>query len=229
MQLPLSKNTFYVLDLDRCLADTDKLFMLLEKIIYQKTAITESTLKAARTETEQTGGSFDVISYLEEYFSLASQLEKVAELEGQFVEEGKKQDLFEPGARDLLAFLSDSSLPFGILTFGGKIWQRMKLQAMGLDVTPYIITDTKAKGKIIASWKQADGVFVIPPELYKGEKDFNTILLIDDKFLSFEGLPEGAYGIHVLAKNLQVDSLSNVVQVHGMTEAEALIKSSISI
>lgn len=224
--MPQTKKTFYVIDLDRCLADTDKFFTLFEHIIYEKTDITEEILKTAKQKIEQTGGSFDVISYLQEHYSL----DVVVELKEAFVKEGREQDLFEPGARDILQFLTDNSLPFGILTYGGRVWQQTKLRAVGLETIPHIITGVQAKGEIIAGWQQPDGMFLIPSEL--GGGNFESVLLVDDKLLSFEGLPKAASGIRVLTKSMPLSENpypESVVQVRGLSEAEALIKSKIRI
>ena len=230
MQVLPSKHTFYVLDLDRCLANTDKLFALFEYAVLQEEVLGKEVLDDLREAMERTRGSFDVLTHLREYLASSGQQEMLLLIKDTFLKASRDYDFFEPGARELLQFLSDSALPFGILTYGGKIWQQMKLQAMGLDTTPHIITDIQAKGKIIAGWRQPDGEFVIPEEL--GGGIFETVVLVDDKFVSFEGLPDEAFGIHVLAKNALLASNtlpSHVARVSNMSEVEALLKDSISV
>lgn len=230
MQQPPSNKTFYVLDLDRCLANTDKLFALFEYIVLEEKVVGKEILGALRKEVEKTGGSFDATVHLREYLAASDQQDMLLSIKDRFLKASPDYDFFEPGARALLLFLTNNSFPFGILTYGGKVWQTMKLQAMGLETVPHIITDVQAKGKVIAGWKQQSGEFLIPPDL--GGGSYENVLLVDDKFVSFEGLPQGAYGIHVLTKNtLHSDGVipAHVIQVNNMSEVEALIKSSIRV
>jgi FMN phosphatase YigB (HAD superfamily) len=229
MPMPPSNKTFYVLDFDRCLANTDKLFALFEYAVLQEGALGKEVLDDARAAMERTKGSFDVLAHLKEYLASSGQQDMLLLIKDTFLKASQDYDFFEPGARDLLQFLRDSSLPFGILTYGGRVWQQMKLQATGLEATPHIITDIQTKGKIIAEWKQPSGTFLVPAELGGGE--FENVVLVDDKFVSFEGLPERAFGIHVLTKNAAYSSDTlpvHLTQVNNMTEVETLIKSSIS-
>lgn len=228
--MPPSKKTFYVLDLDRCLASTDKLFALFEYVVLQEKVLGKEVLDATREEVEKTGGSFDATTRLRDYLASSGRQDMLLLIKDAFLKASPDYDFFEPGARALLQFLTDNSYLFGILTYGGRIWQQMKLQAMELETMPHIITDIQAKGGIIAGWKQPNGEFVIPPEL--GGGSFENVVLVDDKFVSFEGLPEKAYGIHVLAKNVSYSDgtiPNHVTQVGNMSEVEALIKSSISV
>lgn len=230
MQLPPSNKTFYVLDFDRCLANTDKLFALFEYAVLQEGILGKEVLSDIRAEMEKTKESFDVLTHLREYLASSGRQDMLLLIKDTFLKASRDYDFFEPGARDLLQFLRDNSLPFGILTYGGRVWQQMKLQATGLESAPHIITDIQTKGKIIAGWKQPGGEFLVPSELGGGV--FENVVLVDDKFVSFEGLPEGAFGIHVLAKNPSYSGDTAPVpmrQVNSMTEVGTLIKSSISV
>jgi hypothetical protein len=228
--VPPNEKTFYVLDLDRCLANSDKLFALFEYIVLEEKVLGKEVLSAAREEVEKSGGSFDATTHLRDYLASSGQQDMLLLIKDKFLKASRDYDFFEPGARALLQFLTDNSYPFGILTYGGRIWQQIKLQAMELETMPHIITDVQAKGSIIAGWKQPSGEFLIPPEL--GGGSFENVVLVDDKFVSFEGLPEKAYGIHVLTKNasyLDGTIPNHVTQVGNMSEVEALLKSSISV
>lgn len=232
--MPPSNETFYVLDLDRCLANTDKLFALFEYVVLQEKAIGKEVLLATLGKIEKDGGPFDVAVHLRDYLASSGEQDMLLLIKDEFIKASRDDDFFEPGAHDLLQFLADNSLPFGILTYGGRVWQHMKLQAMDLDATPHIITDIQAKGQIIAGWKQADGMFLIPSEFHKNGSSatYKNILLVDDKLISFEGLPKGAHGVHVVTNHtlpFQGDVPAHVTQAHGMTEVGALIKASISV
>lgn len=89
-----------------------------------------------------------------------------------------------PGAKELLRFLDDFLIAHGILTYGDSVWQELKLRAARLDQVPYLITDDKAKGRLISSWNQ-EGVYRLPAELGAGE--YQHLMLVDDRIHSFEG------------------------------------------
>lgn len=185
---------FFVLDFDRCLGDTEKLQNLFEEVAVRNSLISSTILQKDRQQTEQTGGSFDTVTYLQEKTHVTDLAwANVAET---FIREARQNDMLEPGARELLDFLYQNNLAYGILTYGGELWQKAKLAAARLDKTPTLITDIKQKGSIIAGWQESGG-FRIPPQL-RGEATIaKRITFIDDKPVSFEGLPIGVDGIHV--------------------------------
>jgi hypothetical protein len=80
---------------------------------------------------------------------------------------------------------------FGIVTYGGRIWQLTKMSAAGLIELPHIVTSVKEKGILLTSWRQDDGTFLIPSEL-TGEDVLRAkrLVFIDDKPISFTGLPQ---------------------------------------
>ncbi len=130
--------------------------------------------------------------------------------------------------------LDDAHIPYGILTFGGETWQRMKLQATGLDDIPYIITHVKEKGRLLAGWKQTDRTFQLPEELAVNRiSRADSLVLLDDKVISFIGIPSGVTGILVQPEDgrggqssaLQEQVLPNgVFRVQGLKVAKNLIK-----
>lgn len=236
MRAPLSRsstNTFYILDLDRHLVDTIKLNRLLEDTIAKTTTIPLSVMRKARDEVEASGGSFDTATYIQPILAeIDYPLERLMK---DFIHSARRQDVFELGAPELLAMIRSAGLPFGIVTYGGDIWQEAKLQATRLDNVPYVITPHKAKGKLIQSWQQPNGTFILPRELsHEVSHAMERIFLLDDKASSFDGLPPEAYGLHVLPSDkpalaVQLGTVGpNVTVVSGLFEAADHIRDYIS-
>lgn len=162
-------------------------------------------------ETEDRGGSFDLLRFLEARISA----DEIAALSAAFIEKAEHVDLLNPGGIPLLQVLDAQQAHYGILTYGHEQWQTVKLQASKLDNIPYFITPEKHKGRLMQAWQQEDGRFLIPTELLYphdalpldenghvvdsatllGELAlFDTITQTDDKAVSFEGIPEQVDG-----------------------------------
>ena len=225
-----ASNMYYILDLDRCIANTERLYELLEAIVLDKTSITKEDMAQARAAIESSSGSFNTANYIQERLQAAGQQQLWDIIAAEFVQRGSQVDMFEPGAKELLQALRTENIPHGILTYGGSTWQQMKIQVLHLNESPHMITETKEKGYIIAGW-QHDGMFRLPPELQYGQvTEAKTVVLVDDKASSFTGLPRGAKGIHVLPGDgrdilpSQQGSLPvDVVQVRGLAGVLDLI------
>jgi hypothetical protein len=190
---------FYVLDLDRCLVDSDKLHKLLEEIVAKETSITNKELSSARLVAEQTGETFDTTLYIHQALGEIRAKELWPHLQRLFVEEVKKHEVLEPYARELIAILDKKHLPYGIVTYGVETWQLAKLIACNLIEVPYEITRIKKKGELFKGWKHNNSSFTIPPGLFKGPGTLvaRSVVFLDDKAVSFQGIPEGVRGIRV--------------------------------
>lgn len=222
-------NIYYVLDLDRCLANTGKLYNLLEQIVAERTSVMHEGSEQAQTMTERSGGSFDTVSFVRERLEEVGQSELWDVLENEFIHRAKMEDMLEPGAKTFIKILDDAHIPYGILTFGGETWQRMKLQATNLEKIPYLITHTKEKGRLLASWRQANGTFQLPEELVVNNiANASSLVLVDDKVISFVDLPQGVKGILVRPEGNTSASETvvpeAVVQVRDLIVAKDLIK-----
>src|SRR5688500_12624612 len=57
-------NIFYVLDLDRCLVNTEKLLAALLEVIEDSAGIPPEEIDIARRECEKAGGTFDIVDYV---------------------------------------------------------------------------------------------------------------------------------------------------------------------
>lgn len=226
---------FFVLDFDRCLGNTTALQSLLEEVVVRLTTITREQMQAAQAATEQSGGSFDTAGYVQEKLREQGEPARWDELARHFVTEGRRRDLLEPGARELLDMLREQDVPHGIVTYGGRLWQLAKLEATGLADVPYLITDTKEKGRMIAQWRHVDR-FRIPTELAPDEPlAARALTLVDDKATSFDELPKEADGIYVLPPRGQVQLASqqgevaaNVTAVHGLEEAVEAVRATLT-
>lgn len=218
---------FIVLDFDRCIGNTVKLQALLEEVVTQETPVTHAQMRRAREATERSGGSFDTAQHVREQLHGSGDDAGWDRLADRYVRRARQQDMLEPGARELVALLQEKQVDYGIVTYGGELWQTTKILAARLEETPYVVTPSKGKGELIAGWRQDDGEFLIPAGLSSGESlSARSVMLIDDKAASFEKLPPGAVGIYVLPGSGQAQLLSqqgsvpeSVVTVRGLGEA----------
>ncbi len=171
---------------------------------FDRTIITG--LDYARFTSEAKGLSFDVYTYL------VSQLGEyaVGQFNDYFIEQVAREDMLNDGAADLMADLALGGYPFGFLTTGGEKWQELKLKASQLDHVPYNIISQSRKGEIIATW-QNNGKFEVPAELHAngGSVVYDRVVLVDDKPISFDGLPDGAEGL-LYVKGGRSSKLPNV-------------------
>jgi len=197
---PTQIDIFYVLDFDRCLGQTEKFQALLEEIITNEGIVDLEMIQYAHQEVKKTGGSFDTAAYVRQVLKdRRLDVNRIwGKIEADFVAAAQKEDMFEPGAENLLKILKAKNAHFGIVTFGGYDWQTAKLRAAGLLEVPYIITSYKEKGQMIASWQQDDKRFLIPKELSaENALIAEKIVLIDDKPVSFDGNPPEVIGFCV--------------------------------
>jgi hypothetical protein len=192
-------DTFYVLDLDRCLIDTDRLQRAMMHVIEKDTDIDGVRLDEGRVAYEASGGSFDTAKYVTDLFKSEGRKDG-RELWNSIAQaataEAQGEDMLLPYAAELLARLKHEGRAFGILTYGGRMWQETKITASGLADIPHIVTPIKEKGILLTSWKQEDGSFLIPAPLGGGRVlRARSLVFIDDKPVSFKGIPEGVRAI----------------------------------
>lgn len=198
-QPSLFESTFFVLDFDRCIGNTDKLHEILWSVIENETGTSTGILRETKRQMDEQGYTFDTVEYIakEMLQHKTTTWQKVRDI---FVAVAKLQDVLEPQATALLDMLDNRQIPYGILTYGKEAWQLTKLEAAGLVErgVPFEITHIEHKGEILSGWKRGDE-FIIPPAL---TRDFlplhvRQIVFLDDKPRSFVGIPEGVSGICV--------------------------------
>jgi hypothetical protein len=186
-------STFYILDLDRTVYDTAKATELMKGVI----ALHDTTLAAALEqrfeEYTSQGESFSMRDFIVENVGE----EEMQKIEAKYHETALQQDLLNPGAKELIAYIrAKEGAQLGILTYGSQLGQSMKIMAAkGLENIPYLITGETFKGALIASWRQDDDLYHLPEEL--GGCVTKNIVFVDDKPFSFKGLPIDCRGYFV--------------------------------
>lgn len=224
-------DTFYILDLDRCLVNTEKLQMLLQQIIQRELGILPDEMNLARREYERAGGSFDTAGYVMGVLD-GKNLDGPAvwhEVTRMFIQEAQTQDMLQPYASELLRRLDALGARFGIVTYGNDAWQLTKLEAASLGSIPHLVTHDIAKARLIASWQHSEG-FLVPTLLAGGMPLIaRQLVFIDDKPISFIGLPVGVRGICAVAPGaswpdeLLAQLPSNVSVTYGLHGAIELL------
>lgn len=189
----VNPKNFFVLDLDRCLLDLNETMLRYNELVTQQYSSLGARLDRASRTAVASSDSFDTYKYL------AAELgdRAVEDLNAMFVKSVENSSLLNAGAKELIEYLTSSEHEYGILTYGSLRWQEFKLRASGLSRIPHLITDQKEKGRLIASWRQPSGEFIVPDQLLAqfGQSGiFSSVILVDDKPDSFTGLPAGARG-----------------------------------
>lgn len=218
---------FYVIDFDFCLGDTNKLYTQFEAIIKEYTPLSVRALAAAREAAERTGQTFDMFHYVRRALDEQGSSISWQQLQRAYINGARKRDMLEPYAHDLLAILDERKLPYGIVTYGIEAWQLAKLEACGLSHVPCEVTNIKEKGVLLSGWKRDRDFFAIPPGLSGGAPGIiaRSLVFLDDKAVSFRGIPDGVRGIRVRPSDRpllssQMGTLpSSVVEVEGLRGA----------
>lgn len=189
--------TFYVVDFDRTLADSDKLLGVFIDIVNQYIDLPLEQVQKIDADVKAKGDSFDTATFVRDEMAAQSRANEWDKLQQQFIHESRSLNMLLPGAARLLDFFDARGDRYGILTYGNPLWQHLKLSASGFNRVQRIVTTNKHKGVLIASWQRDDKKFVLPGEFGGGEVE--RIVLIDDKAASFEGFPsEPSHGYQVL-------------------------------
>lgn len=188
-------NTFFVIDFDRCLSDTDRLDELFYELVSEYSEVNVANLKRLRNTAESKGGSFDQITELQKSLSP----ERLNEFFELFITTGLERDLMAYGARDFLITLDEKHIPYGIVSYGHPDWQSVKIKASGLAAIQNMIINHSHKGEVVATWQQSDSSFLIPASLTTTNVpiDVKTVVLLDDKAVAFDKLPKEARGYWV--------------------------------
>ena len=222
-------STFWAIDFDRCIGNVDELYGLLEGVMAEIAPLNIGQLESARKEVELSGGSFDVLGYLRDITKInQATYEQVLRI---FLERARsmRQQLLEPGAEVLFAYLEGCNVPYAIVSYGNPIWQHLKIQAVGYGALPICITNYPEKGRLIAGWyDDFSGRFAIPSDVTGSDVlVVDSVVLVDDKAKAFDDLPLGARGYWVkslsgeLLRSQQGSVPKQVISVRGL---EAIIE-----
>ncbi len=211
----MTNKSFVLLDFDRTLVDTNALKAAFDEIMERLGAYQASEIRAKLAIDPR----FETYDFLEEKYGREEAHRLVSAAEEEFVKIGNWRQFWNEGAAELLLFLQQNLIGHGILSWGNSNWQLAKIQAAGMDNLPCLITKQKEKGKLIASWWTGAG-YKLPAELGGGV--YQKLLLIDDRWASFDGAPSDLLKIYY---NQQFDALSDdVVRIDNLRQAIDLIK-----
>jgi phosphoserine phosphatase len=190
MIMQQTKDTeFYIVDFDRTLVDSDKMTEVFIEVAEQYDAISREQVLKADADMKRLGDSLDTAGYVRDHMNEQGRSDEWEKLEKQFIHESRALNYLMPGAAELLEWLAENGKPYGILTYGNPLWQRLKLTAAGFNHVRHIIMEQKEKGKFISSWQRENGTFHLPDAFGRG--DVNRIVMIDDKAISFSNFPSG--------------------------------------
>lgn len=215
-----NESRFFAIDFDRCLSNTDALFEVFYATVDEHAELDREELVRERRAIEDKGGSFDQISALRTLLGESD----VKEFIDTFVKRALSHDLLSEGSRALLGRLIERNIPHGIVSYGNSDWQQIKIQASGVGDVPRLITPHSRKAEIVNSWWDDRGGFLVPRELSDSGVHVETVILLDDKAVAFNGLSEYAKGYwikspHATLLPSQVGTVpSNVVEVFGLSE-----------
>src|SRR5690606_18601203 len=98
-------DTFFDLDFDRCLGDTDWIQPVLEEVILRETGIRPEKLHAVRAEIEAVGRTFDTIHQVHVLLEEAGSHVAWSQIRGRLLEDAREHNLLLPHARELLDIL----------------------------------------------------------------------------------------------------------------------------
>ena len=180
-------DSFYIIDFDRTLADSDKLFDVFLGVVEHYLELPREQIEAAYADVKAHGDSFDTASYVRDHLADRGDSDQWEQLEKQFIHESRSLNMLLPGATELLAYLQSSNKRFGILTYGNPLWQHLKLTASGFNHVHRIVMEQKEKGRLVNSWRRDDELFHLPQEF--GGGNVRRVIMMDDKAVSFDGFP----------------------------------------
>lgn len=194
------RSTFFVLDFDRCIGDTDKAHEILWNVIEHETGISTHQLQSVKDDLDMRGLNFNTPKYVTEELERQKSRKTWQDVRQVYVEKAQQQGILMPDAGELLAVLDNHAIPYGILTYGEELWQLTKLEAAGLLARqiPFEITRIERKGEILREWKRGN-VFMVPAGMTRDSNGVavEELIFLDDKPRSFESMPNGVRGVCV--------------------------------
>jgi len=219
-------NIFQLIDLDRTLFDTSKF----AKAITDEINLTQPGFGTELDERFEAAYKKEETFFLLRYLRHEKGDAWFENLVSQVVEKYGASSFIIPGTAERLAFtdtLSDVSPSWGILTYGDKVDQLMKMRIIGLEDVPVYFTRTPNKADIIQSWKRKDGRFQLPSVF--GSHIVEKLTLEDDKLRAFSHLPEGVVGLWIAAPGKENhgftdEVLKNVVPVQDLFDSIEKLK-----
>lgn len=215
---PRHVKTFYILDLDRTLFDTVAAANAWVDLIEAEDPALAAYIHQQIDDTLLTTTSFSIRESIVEKGgeSLALKIDEA------FVEYGKLHNLRHEGADALVEFAQqgdDSGV--GILTFGNPEGQKLKVRVAGYDTVPVLATYEKHKGTLISGWYY-DGAYHLPDAF--GSVTADSIVFVDDREFSFEGIREDVIGYWLTSDISVLDEVGYPLNVTPVTRLTAVIE-----
>jgi len=172
-------------------------------------------LHAEQQRVESAHHSFDAYGYLAPRLEEAGKLQALQE---QYASQGG--DVLYDDVNDFVARLDAGRVPYTVLTYGGREWQRLKLLGSGF-LGAAVITPEQNKGRVVEAFR-LNGLYGFtsivrkPSPLYVTEE----IVLIDDKRTSFADWPGPGYCIERPGEVAQKDvpMPANLRRITGLDE-----------
>ena len=186
--LETNSTNFYIVDFDRTLVDSDKLFEVFIEIAHRYFDIPREQIEKANADIKARGDSFDTAGYVREHLYEEDRGDEWKSLKQAYIKECQSLNMLLPGADELIERLNSHDKQYGILTYGNPMWQGLKITAAGFEQTNHIVMVHKEKGRLISSWRDANGMFHLPEAFGGGTVD--RVVMIDDKAISFSEFPE---------------------------------------
>ena len=214
-------STYYILDLDRTLLDTEGAALLMRDAASWSNADLAAQLTQKINDSSLYGESFSIRDFIVEQVGE----EGLVAIEAKYRELMLNKDVLNPGAQELIDYIH--TLPdavWGILTYGSQSGQTLKIEASGLGSSLYLVTHETFKGDQITSWRDENGLYHLPEEL--GGYITKKIVFVDDKPFSFKGLAADCRGYWVKSLfDAGKESLpANVTPIQSLLEVIALEK-----
>lgn len=211
-----SLKTLYLVDMDRCLVNTDAIMQHLERFLIDNGASPESANHVALSRVDSNGVK-DVWKTVED--TILPDIGMTSSMaEAAFFDSFKLDNVLNPGAAELLTALEGQVV---VVTFGNESWQRLKARIAGLSKIPLVVVDTPKKGSFVKNHNDDRGLysFVATEVAYHSE----NIVLVDDNPLAFEDLPLDCKGYHVVGIGQATDLAypSNITKVSNLYEVAA--------
>lgn len=218
---------FYVVDFDRCLGNIDGSFEIIKEVVHELGIVNRDIFKSMRKEIESDGLTF---SALEQITAIRPDV-NMDEVEKLYIKHAstKPENLLEPGATEFIDYLKETDSSFCIMSYGDKKWQDIKIKSCGLDRVHTVIVDSASKSEYIRKWFYSNRKeFIIPKKFFVNNKsrEYDEVVLIDDKISAFKTLPKEARGYYVSGSSSRYQAShrdlsllpSNVVQVYRIDE-----------
>lgn len=186
--------TFQLIDLDRTLFNTAAFIRAITREVNKMYPGLGAKLDAKVEEAYAREETFFLLRHLRHEqgdAAFESLVRRVIEVNGA-------EAFILPCAQERIALansLKAKGCNWGILTYGDKTDQRMKLRIMNLEDAPVYFTRTPNKSEVVQTWQTHDGAFRLPAAFGGGYVD--RLILEDDKLRAFTQLPKGVQGIWI--------------------------------